>query len=179
MQDSGAGHDATANERAEGPDPPNDLQGSAPRRGSTKSSLPQQSSSGKSEILLAVFERPPQAKGQTINSAVVVAAEPKANYPGLKTAADYFGPITDLAEQRGFKVVNEPDFYSIGARRLVRGDFSKPMGNLTMWQSSLVMIEKGYVVSFTFVAGSEDEVDELVRNLSFGVSAQQKQVPHR
>ena len=37
-----------------------------------------------------------------------------------------------------------------------------------MHQSTLVMIEKGYVVSFTFIGGSEDEVDELVEGLSFG-----------
>jgi hypothetical protein len=29
------------------------------------------------------------------------------------------------------------------------------------------MMEKGYVVSFTFIGGSEDEVDELVGYLSF------------
>jgi hypothetical protein len=29
------------------------------------------------------------------------------------------------------------------------------------------MLEKGYIVSFTFIGGSEDEVDGLVENLSF------------
>jgi hypothetical protein len=122
----------------------------------------------KSETLLAVFERPPAAPGDTINSAVVIVAESLADYHGIKTAADYFGPITELAEQRGFKVENEPDVFSVGVKQLVRGDFSKPRGTLTMWQSSLVMIEKGYIVSFTFVGGSEDEVNELIGNLSFG-----------
>jgi len=122
----------------------------------------------KSETLLAVFERPPAAPGETINSAVVIVAESLADYHGIKTAADYFGPITELAEQRGLKVENEPQAFSIGAKQLVRGDFSKPRGTLTMWQSSLVMIEKGYIVSFTFVGGSQDEVDELIGNLSFG-----------
>ncbi len=123
---------------------------------------------GKPETLLAVFERPPAAPGDTINSAVVIVAESLADYHGIKTAADYFGPITELAEQRGFKVENEPDVFSVGTKQLVRGDFSKPRGSLTMWQTSLVMIEKGYIVSFTFVGGSEDEVDELIENLSFG-----------
>ena len=123
---------------------------------------------GKSETLLATFERPPAAPGDTINSAVVIIAESVADYPGIKSAADYFGPITELAEQRGFKVENEPDVFSIGTKQLVRGDFSKARGSLTMWQTSLVMIEKGYIVSFTFVGGSEDEVNELIENLSFG-----------
>jgi len=121
-----------------------------------------------SETLLAIFERPPAAPGDTINSAVVVVAENLKDYHGIKTAADYFGPITELAEQRGFKVENEPDGFSIGAKQLVRGDFRKPRGQLVMWQSSLVMIDKGYIVSFTFVGGSEDEVESLIGNLSFG-----------
>ncbi len=122
----------------------------------------------KSETLLAVFERPPGAPGDSINSAVVIAAESLSNYHGIKTAADYFSPITELAEQDGFKLINEPHEFPLGTKQLVRGDFSKERGKLTMWQSSLVIIEKGYIVSFTFVGGSEDEVEELIGSLSFG-----------
>lgn len=121
----------------------------------------------KSRLLLAVFERPPEATGSTINSAIVIAAEKISEYSGLRTAADYFGPITELATSKGFKVVNEPYEFPVGATQLVRGDFSKPRGSLTMIQSSLVMVEKGYAVSFTFIGGSEDEVNALVENLSF------------
>jgi hypothetical protein len=133
----------------------------------------------KPETLLAMFERPPGAPGDTINSAVVIVAESLAGYHGIKTAADYFGPIMELNEQRGFKVENEPYTFSIGARKLVRGDFSKERGKVTMWQSSLVMIEKGYIVSFTFVGGSEDEVESLIGNLSFGTRTPAPQVPGR
>jgi hypothetical protein len=135
-------------------------------------------SSGKSEILLAVFERPPQAAAETINSAVIIAAESRANYPSVKTAADYFGPIGDLAGQRGLKSLSEPYAFPIGSRQVVREDFTGERGKLSMWQSSLVVIEKGQIVSFTLVAGSEDEVEELIGNLKFGDSSQQKQVPH-
>jgi hypothetical protein len=133
----------------------------------------------KSETLLAMFERPPGAAGDGIDSAVVIVAESLADYHGIKTAADYFGPISELNEQRGFKVENEPYTFPIGARKLVRGDFSKDRdrGKVTMWQSSLVMIEKGYIVSFTFVGGSEDEVESLIRDLSFGTRAPIPQVP--
>jgi hypothetical protein len=128
-------------------------------------------SSDSSKTLLAVFERPPGAPGSTIDSAVVIAAEPLANYHGIKSAADYFSPITELAEQRGFKVVNEPHTFASGPKQLVRGDYSKERGKLTMWQTSLVMIEKGYIVSFTFIGGSEDEVDDLIGNLAFSPPA--------
>lgn len=124
--------------------------------------------SGKSETLLAIFERPPGAAGETINSAVVIAAESLKDYRGIKTAADYLGPVSELAEQRGFKTVNEPYEFMAGMRKLARADFSKERGHLTMWQSTLVMIEKGEIVSFTFVGGSEDEIDELIEQLKFG-----------
>jgi hypothetical protein len=122
---------------------------------------------GKSETLLAIFERPPGATGETINSAVVIAAESLKDYRGIKGAADYLGPVSELAEQRGFKVVNDPYEFTAGTKRLARADYSKPRGKLTMWQSTLVMIEKGYIISFTFVGGSEDEIDQLIGQLSF------------
>src|SRR5712692_7683144 len=123
----------------------------------------------KSMLLLAIFERPPEATGDTVNSAVVIAAERLSNYSGLKTAADYFGPLTELATAKGFQRVEEPHEFSLGATQLVRGDFSKSRGTLTMRQTSLVIQEKGYEVSFTFIGGSEDEVNELIEKLSFGV----------
>ena len=122
----------------------------------------------KSRTLLAIFSRPPGAPGDTINSAVVIVAESLANYHGVKTPADYFGPITELAEQRGFKAESEPYFFSVGAKQLVRGDFSKDRGKLTMRQSSLVTIEKGYILSFTFVGGDEDEIESLISGLNSG-----------
>jgi hypothetical protein len=120
-----------------------------------------------SSVLLAIFERPPEVTGNSINSAVVIAIEKVSSFSGLKTAADYFAPVTELATARGFKVVNEPYEFSVGAKALVRGDFSKERGSLIMYQTSLVMLEKGYAVSFTFVGGSEDEVGELIEKLSF------------
>ena len=62
----------------------------------------------RSLLLLAIFERPPEATGDTVNSAVVIAAEPLSSYSGMKTAADYFGPLTELATAKGFQAVEEP-----------------------------------------------------------------------
>jgi len=122
--------------------------------------------SSKSQLLLAVFERPPEATGDTVNSAVIIAAESVASYPGLKTAADYMGPLTELTTGKGFKVAHEPYEYLVGTRPLVRSDFVKDLGKLTMQQSSLVLLEKHFIVAFTFIGGSEDEVEELVEKLS-------------
>jgi hypothetical protein len=122
----------------------------------------------KSILLLAAFEHPPEVAGDSVNSAVVVAAEAASSYPGLQNAEQYFGPVTELTKSKGFTVANEPHEFRVGSAQLVRGDFSKPLGSLTMHQSTLVMIEKGFVISFTFISGSEDEVDELIESLSFG-----------
>lgn len=121
-----------------------------------------------SQTLLAVFERPPDASGDTINSAVVIASESLKNYSGVKSAADYFGPVTDIAQKEGLAIANEPYEFTAGTKKLVRADYSKPRGALTMFQSTLVMIEKGEIVSFTFVGGSEDEVNGLIAQLKFG-----------
>jgi len=124
----------------------------------------------KSMVLLAEFERPPEAIGETVNSAIVIAAEPASAYPGLRNAEHYFGPLTELTKSKGLTVINEPYDYPVGTKILVRGDFSKPVGKLTMHQSTLVLMEKGYVVSFTLIAGIEDEVDGLIEGLSFGTA---------
>jgi hypothetical protein len=124
--------------------------------------------SANSVLLLSAFERPPEASGDTVNSAIVITAEPVSSYPGLKTAADYFEPVTELATGKGFKVENQAYEITLGATHLVRADFSKPIGNVTMHQSSLALLSRGYIVSFTIIAGSPDEADSLVQQLSFG-----------
>ena len=125
------------------------------------------SDASKSLLLLAIFERPPEAAGDTINSAVVIAAEHLSNYSGMKSATDYFGPLTELATAKGFQTIEEPHDFSIGATQLIRGDFTKARGTLTMRQTSLVILERGYEVSFTFIGGTEDEINELIEKLSF------------
>lgn len=127
---------------------------------------------GKSLLLLSVFERPPEAHGEGVNSAVVIAAENASSYPGLKTAAEYFGPITELATTRGFKAVSDPFEFTVNGKPLMRGDFVKEVApSSTMHQTSLVFLQKDWIVSFTLIAGSEDERDELLANLVFGSSS--------
>jgi hypothetical protein len=129
------------------------------------------SAAPKSLLLLSAFERPPEATGDTVNSAVLIAAESVSSYPGLKTAEDYFGPLTEVSTAKGFQVTHEPYQFELGVKRLLRSDFSKELGKLTVYQSSLVTLEKGYAVSFTFIGGSEDEIQELIEGLQFGSSA--------
>lgn len=123
----------------------------------------------KASVLLAVFEHPPEATGDTVNSAIVIASENATSYPGLKKAEDYLGPLTELTTAKGFKPDGDPTIIEVDARELVRADFTKALNNkLTMYQSTLVLLTKGQIVSFTFIAGSSDELDDLVAGLHFG-----------
>lgn len=123
---------------------------------------------GKGEVLLAVFERPPQATGDTINAAVVIAAEKIAAYPGLKKAEDYLGPLTELTTAQGFKAEGAPSDVEIGTQRVLRADFSKALNEkLVMHQSTLMLLSRGQVVSFTFIASDVEEVNDLIDGISF------------
>jgi hypothetical protein len=127
---------------------------------------------GKAELLLAAFERPPEATGDTINSAVVFASENAASYPGLKKAEDYLGPLTELATAKGFQAEGEPYTLDVESRQLLRVDFTKPVSDkLTMHQCTLVLLAKGQILSFTFIAGSDDQLDDLMDGLHFGAAA--------
>jgi hypothetical protein len=115
-----------------------------------------------SEVLLAAFSRPPEARGDDVNSSILIAAESVAKYPGLKAAAQYFGPLTEVAKAQGFSVDEEPYEFALGSRDLVRGDFHKDVGSRVMRQSTLAFLSHGYVVSITVIGGTEDEVEELI-----------------
>jgi hypothetical protein len=136
----------------------------------TEAMQPADNDPSKSRLLLAAFEHPPEVVGEGVNSAVVITVESATTYPGLKTAAEYMGPLTELTTAKGFKPTQDPYEFPLGSQTLVRGDFTKNRGSLAMYQSSLVMLSKGSLVSFTFIGGSQDEVDELVEKLVFPAS---------
>jgi hypothetical protein len=140
----------------------------------TAAMQPEENDPSKSRLLLGVFEHPPEVAGEGVNSAVIIAVESAASYPGLKTAADYMGPLTELTTAKGFKATQDPYEFPVGSQTLVRGDFMKERGQLTMYQSSLVMLRKGSIVSFSFIGGSEDEIEELIEKLVFSPSPKRR-----
>lgn len=131
-----------------------------------------------SRILLAVFERPPEAAGDNVNSAVIITAESLSEYPGLDQAVDYFDVLDEITSSKGFKVLNPPYEFPIGTKKLARGDYRKEISDdVTMYQACLVMLERGYVVLFTFIAGSEDELESLIMDLKLGSSTKRPPAP--
>ena len=118
------------------------------------------------KVLLAAFSRPPDARAEEVNSSILIAAESAATYPGLTDAAQYFGPLTEVAKAQGFTIDEEPYEIVVGAKTLVRADFHKDVGTRVMHQSTLATLSHGYALSITLIAGTEDEVEELIDGLT-------------
>jgi hypothetical protein len=119
-------------------------------------------------VLLAAFSRPPDARGEDVNASIVIAAEKVTNYPGLKGAAQYFEPLTEVARAQGFTVDEDPYEMEVGTKVVVRGNFHKDMGTRVMRQSTLAFLAQGYAVSITVIGGAADEVEGLVDGVGFG-----------
>jgi hypothetical protein len=124
-------------------------------------------SSAGAKVLLAAFSRPPEARAEDINASIVIAAESAASYPGLKEAAQYFFPLTEVAKAQGFTADEDPYEIAIGTKTLVRGDFHKNVGTRVMHQSTLALLSHGYAISITVIGGTDDEVEDLVDGLTF------------
>jgi len=122
------------------------------------------------KVLLAAFSRPPEARAEEVNSSILIAAEPLTSYPGLKDAAQYFEPLTEVAKAQGFTEDEEPYELAVGTKTLVRADFHKDVGSRVMHQSTLAMLSHGYAVSITIIAGTEDEIEERIDGLTFSPS---------
>jgi hypothetical protein len=134
----------------------------------TPSTQGAQRNTGDQHVLLAAFSRPPEARGEEINASILIAAESVDAYPGLKDAAQYFGPLTEVAKAQGFAVDEEPYEFALGTKTLVRGDFHKDVGTRVMRQSTLAFLSQGYAISITVIGGCEDEMEELIDGVSFG-----------
>jgi hypothetical protein len=129
---------------------------------------------------------PPAAKpsaGSSQNAQIYRNSTYAESYPGLKKPEDYLGPLAELATSNGFHAAGDPSLVEVDGRDLVRADFTKQIGakksdsdgQLRMCQATLVLLARHQIVSFTFIAGSEDELDKLVNNLHFSVA---KPAPH-
>jgi hypothetical protein len=127
-------------------------------------------SSAASKVLLAAFSRPPEARAEDVNASILIAAESAASYPGLKEAAQYFFPLTEVAKAQGFMLDEDPYDIALGTKTLVRGDFHKNVGTRVMRQSTLALLSHGYAVSITVIGGTDDEVEDLIDGLDFSAS---------
>jgi hypothetical protein len=147
-----------------------DEMNSSEEDGAENAKAAQASANASAKVLLAAFSRPPEARAEDVNASILIAAEPAASYPGLIDAAQYFGPLTEVAKAQGFTIDEEPYEIAVGTKTLVRGDFHKDVGSRVMRQSTLAMLSHGYAVSITIIAGTDDDVEELIDGLTLSSS---------
>jgi hypothetical protein len=145
----------------------NDRGGDEEEQNKPDSAQPPASTASSGRVLLAAFSRPPEARGEDVNSSILIAVESIASYPGLKDAAQYFGPLSEVAKAQGFTEDEEPYESAVGGKTLVRADFHKDIGSRVMHQSTLARLAHGYAISITLIAGTEDEIEELIDGLTF------------
>ena len=136
-----------------------------------KASDPANSAEPGSKVLLAAFSRPPLAKGEDVNSSIVISAQSAAAFPGLKDVAQYFPLVVDAAKAQGFTEDEEPYEYSLGTKTVGRADFHRDKGTRVVHQSTLALLSHGYAISIAITAGTDDEIEELVDGLNFSAPA--------
>jgi hypothetical protein len=137
----------------------------------TKQMNPDSPDPAKGSVLLAVFERPPEASNSSLDPTILIAAEPVSSYPGLKTAGDYYAPLKEVASAKGLEPAGEPYDFSVGSRRLLRADFTHKTDQGATYQSTVVFLVRGNIVSITAIAASEDDATQLLSGLNFTASA--------
>src|ERR1700722_510087 len=140
------------------------------KKDENRAAQPPAAASAGSKVLLAAFSRPPEARAEDVNASILIAAESAASYPGLKEAAQYFFPLTEVAKAQGFMLDEDPYDIALGTKTLVRGDFHKNVGTRVMRQSTLALLSHGYAVSITVIGGTDDEVEDLIDGLDFSGS---------
>ena len=73
--------------------------------------------------------------------------------------------------------VRVPYEFPVDGKPVVRRDYMKQMGRVGMHQSTLAMLSKGYVLSFTFIGSSDEEVQERIEWLKIGTPAKSPRSP--
>src|SRR5579863_6577680 len=113
-------------------------------------------------VLLAAFSRPPEVRGEDINSSILIAAESVLAYPGMTDAAQYFGPLAEVAKAQWLEVDEEPYEFALGTKKVVRGDFHKDVGSRVMRQSILSFLSHAYAVSISMIGATYESVEGFV-----------------
>jgi hypothetical protein len=123
-------------------------------------------------VLLSAFERAPHSAGAGVNSSIVIAAESQSSDPDVDTPLGYLVLLKEAAHQGGLELAEPPRETRVAQRMLWRADFaSDPEASpgLSRYQISEVMLARGYFVSFTFIADTQQDAETLLSNLHFSM----------
>jgi hypothetical protein len=113
-----------------------------------------------SVVLLSAFETPIPGKAR---EGIVITAEDVALYGGRLGARDYLRKVTLALSSEGW-IVRENMSAEFGGQKFLRADYQHT--NPPMFQSVVCTIRRKSILEFIFSAGSEEEVNQLLRSLT-------------
>jgi hypothetical protein len=113
-----------------------------------------------SAVLLSAFETLIPGKAR---EGVVITAEDVALYGGKLDARDYLRKATMALSRQGWTVLRENMSAEFDGQQFLRADYQHT--NPPMFQSVVCTIRRKSVLEFIFSAGSEEEVNQLLRSL--------------
>jgi hypothetical protein len=120
---------------------------------------------GQDTVLLLSSFAHPQPQASEVNPSITISAESVAQYKEGVDAESYLEAVKNVAEARGFKVLNEPGEIEMGGVPFLRGDFVREAADTNTYQATLVTVRKGYVLSITAISGDEEQLTPLLNRL--------------
>jgi len=111
-----------------------------------------------SSILVSAFSEHP-APGE--RNGVIIVAHRNARVRTRDSAAAYETTLTTVLAREGWKIVRGPVRYNAAKHEFFRSDFT----NTRVFESSVCISLRGYILEFLFIGKSRDEVNTLVGSL--------------
>jgi hypothetical protein len=101
--------------------------------------------------------------GHPLMNRVIVIADAETNYRSIGSAGEYVSAmIRRLAND---KVMRQTSPFVVGENHFDRADYELVQDGITLYKSLVCTNRKGYWLSWTFVAQSERELDDVVNTL--------------
>jgi hypothetical protein len=104
--------------------------------------------------------------GHHLMNRVVVIADAESNYSSISSAHEYVSAIVrrQLSHASG-EVMRQTSPFAAGENRFDRADYKMVQDGTTHYKSLVCTNRSGYWLSWTFVAQSERELDDVVNTL--------------
>jgi hypothetical protein len=111
-------------------------------------------------VLFSAFETPSPGKAR---EGVVITSEDAAQYGSFWDAKHCLHKTSTTLAQQGWTVLRTNTPVAFGGQSFLRADYEH--ANPLVFQSAVCTIWKGSVLQLVLSAGSEEEIDALVRSL--------------
>ncbi|HYG98430.1 MAG TPA: energy transducer TonB [Terriglobales bacterium] len=105
--------------------------------------------------------------GTPIRERILIMADDAALYDSpMNSPEGFVAKLTEAQRKTGHDVVRSAYAVEYGGRQFYRGDFNLQYTGGTLYKSSVSTQFQGFLISWTFVASSPEQLDRLVGSLS-------------